>query len=234
MNSNDILKVCGSITKKESLIKLKDNILPHTVIAEANQPYSNYYGRVPRKAKPNSLFLFTARYYSLEEALRFNQNVDICTENKVDVASAIMQFSGDCSPAIRIRNFPDYENLATLQKCYADLGMKFSRKQNLEPETMVTVNKCFVLRKVEEGIFWDEKEKDEGYILISKYLKYEEFEELMRAVFNNSKCRIFDGAMGGLIIDGKALDIVRVYSEHLDLELLKCVQQEITKQIEKI
>jgi len=233
MNSKDIIKVCGSITKKESLVKLKENILPHTVVAEANLPYSNYYGRIPRKAKPNSLFLFTERFYSLEEALRFNQNVDFCTKNEVDVASAIMQFNNDCSPAIRIKNFPDYENLENLQNCYAKQGMKFSRRQSLESETMVTVNKCFELKKAEEGIFFDEKEKDEGYILVSKYLKFEQFEQLMRAVFNNSKCRIFDEAQGGLIIDGKAFDIIRVYSEHLDIELLKCVQKEIAKQIEQ-
>jgi len=234
MSSNDIIKVCGSITKKESLVKLNDNILPHTVVAEANLPYSNYYGRIPRKAKPNSLFLFTDRYYSLEEVLRFNQHVDFCAKNEVDVASAIMQFSGECSPAIRIKNFPDYQHLGILQKCYSEQGVKFSRKQSLDPEMMVTVNKCFVLKQVADGVFWDEKEKDEGYILISKYLKYEQFEELMRAVFNNSECRIFDAAMGGLIIDGKAVDIIRVYSEHLDLDLLKCVQQEVAKQIRNI
>lgn len=234
MNSNNTIKVCGSITKIESLFRLKENILTNTFVAEANLPYSNYYGSMPGKSKPNSIFMFTERYYSLEEALRFTQNIEFCAHNEVNVASAIMQFSHKCHPAIRIRNFPDYKRLGKLQQCYIDQGVKFARKVNLEPETLVTVNKCFELKEVEKNIFWDQVEKNEGYIVISRYLDRKQFKELMEAVRNNGNCHIFDSAMGGLIIEGKAINIIRIYSGNLDLELLQCVQKEVARQIKLI
>lgn len=234
MKTKNILKICGSITKTESLARIKENILEHTFVAEANLPYSNYYGRIPGKKKPNSLFFFTEKYYSLEEALRFTQSIEFCAENEINVASAIMQFSNNCHPAIRIRNFPDYKNLDKLQQCYIEQGIKFARKVNIESETLVTVNKCFEIKKVDDEIFLDQDEKNEGYIKISKYLIYNQFKQLIEAVRNNGNCRTFDAALGGLIIEGEAINIIRIYSGKIDIDLLKCVKSEVDKQIKLI
>lgn len=229
MESNKILKVCGSITKKESLALITSNILEHTVVAEANMPYSNYYGRIPDKPQPNSLFLFTEGVYTLEEALRLTQNIDICAKNKVNTASAVFLLHGYHVPAIRIRNFPDYQHLKMLQECYVDLGVKFARKVQLEKEPVVTVSKCFFLEDTGEGIFLDKQEKHEGYIILPKRPELPEFEELMNKVKNNSDCLFFDAAIGGLIIEGHVHDIMRVYSEKIDLEMLQCIQSETLK-----
>jgi hypothetical protein len=232
MKSERTLKVCGSITKKESLARIKNITLEHTYVAEANLPYANYYGRVPETLQPNSLFLFTDRCYTLEEALRFTQNIDICERNKVNTASAQIQFKTHRYPAIRIRNFPDYEHLKMLQECFLKLGMKFARKISMEPEAVVTVNKCFTLEKKEEGIYFDKELPNEGYITVDKRLDYESFDRLMHDVWNNGNCKIFDGAMGGFLIDNHVTDMIRVYSEHIDVKLLKCIKKEVDKQIQ--
>ena len=229
MESEKTLKVCGSITKRESLALITSNILEHTVVAEADMPYSNYYGGVPDKPQPNSLFLFTERFYTLEEALRLTQNIDICAKNKVNTASAVFLLQGHHVPAIRIRNFPDYQHLKMLQECYIKLGVKFARKVQLEKEPIVTVSKCFFLENKGEGIFFDKQEKHEGYIILPKRPNLPEFEELMEKVRNNSDCLFFDAAIGGLIIDGHVQEMMRVYSEHLDLKMLKCIKHEVLK-----
>jgi hypothetical protein len=231
MESEKTLKVCGSITKKESLALITSNILKNNVIAEADMPYSNYYGRIPDKPQPNSLFLFTEEFYTLEETLRLTQNIDICAKNKVNTASASFFLQGHHVPAIRIRNFPDYQHLKMLQECYIKLGVKFERKVQLEKEAVVTVSKCFFLEDKGNGIFYDKLEKHEGYIILPKRPNLPEFEGLMNKVKNNSDCLFFDAAIGGLIIDGYVHDMMRVYSEHLDLEMLNCIKSEVFKWI---
>jgi len=227
MKTNKTLRVCGSVTKKESLARITSNTLAHTVVAEADQPYSNYYGRIPDKPQPNSLFFFTVQNYTLEEALRLTQNIDICAKNKVNVASAGFLFQTQRSPAIRIRNFPDYQHLKNLQQCYMDQGVQFLKKIPLENEAVVTVSKCFCLEDAGEGIFLDKTEKNEGYILVPKRLDLESFETLINNVWNNSDCLFFDAAMGGLIIDGRVEEMVRIYSGKLGLNLLKCIKKEL-------
>ena len=225
------LKVCGSITKKESLAIITSNILEHTIVVEADQPYSNYYGRIPDKPQPNSLFLFTERYFTLEETLRFTQNIDICAENKVNVASAFLQFRHDRVPAIRIKNFPDYQRIKMLQECYVRLGVDFARKVAFEKEAILTVTKYFSLKRIDEGLYLDNNDNNEGYITVPKRLEFPEFLELMGNVRNNSNCMFFDAAMGGLIVDGRVKEMLRIYSGHLDLDLMKCIKQEISKWI---
>jgi hypothetical protein len=227
MKTGKKIRVCGSITKKESLVKIAVNVMEHTLVAEADQPYSNYYGRTPDKPEPNSLFLFTERDYTLEEALRYTQNIDICSKNKVNAASAVFQFHNQRFPAIRIRKFPDYQHLKMLQQCYLDQGVQFARKIPLERTAVVTVNKCFALKNLGNDIFLDLTEKNEGYILLPKRFDLESFEQLMNKVWNNSDCLFFDAAMGGLIIKGKVEEMVRVYSDKLDIHLLECVKNEL-------
>jgi hypothetical protein len=231
METKNFLNVCGSVTKSESLLWLKNNIMEHTYVAEANMPYASYYGRVPETPEPNSLFLFTERYYTLEESLRFTQNIDLCSKNKVNVASAVVCIHNKRYPAIRLRNFPDYEHLKMLQKCFLELGLKFARKVPHANEALVTVNKCFVLEMPEEGIYLDKTERNEGYIAIPKSLDQDDFNSLLKNVWNNSECEFFDAAQGGLIINGSVTDIIRVYTEHLKINLLKCIRKEVLKQL---
>lgn len=229
MKTGNIIKVCGSVTKKESLVYLTGNILDHTTVAEADQPYSNYYGHIPKRPQPNSLFLFTEIEYTLEEALRFTQNIDICAEKKVNAASATIYSSLQRLPAIRIRNFPDYQHLGRLQECYQAQGVLFVKRNVPEAEPLIKVNKCFALELSEEGYFLDAEEPNEGYISLPYYPELQEFEDLLRNIRNNSSCPLFDAAYGGLIINGKVVDMMRVYSGHLNLDLLKCIKYEALK-----
>ena len=187
METNNLVHLCGSITKKESLMWLKTNILEHTNVAEANMPYAGYYGWMPEKPKPNSLFLLTERYYTLEESLRFTQNIDICAKNLVNAASAVLQFHNQSYSAIRIRNFPDYDHLKMLQQCFQKLGVCFLKKSIFETEAMVTVNKCFLLEQPDEGIYLDKSNRNEGYITIPVYLGQNDVESLINKVKNNGK-----------------------------------------------
>ncbi len=233
MESNNFIRVCGSIVKMESLAALKSNILENTCVAEANLPYANYYGSVPLKGNPNSLFLFTKQYYTLEEVLRFSQKITSCVMEKVNVASSVLKFQNSQTTAIRIKNLPDYQHLAHIQECFANQGVEFAKRTPIEKEALVKTNKCFILEEIDEEIFMDVVEENKGYILIEKLLTQEEFFALVKEIRNNSECRLFDAAKGGIIVDSEVKEIIRIYSEHLDITELKYIQTKI-RQILKL
>jgi hypothetical protein len=230
METNKTFTFCGSIIKKESLIPINSHILEHTWVAEANFPYANYYGHVPVKPKPNSLFLFTDWFYSLEEVLWMANGFDACyAGDDLNVASAVVEFQNKQYPAIRVKNFPDYEQLKNLQECLLQQGIIFSKKTPLVIETKATINKCFKVREVEEGIYIDVKEDHKGYIVSKSKINRKNFEELFLKIRNNSVCPFYDAVPGGFIIGSRSVDIIRVFSEKLDIELLKCIRKEISK-----
>jgi hypothetical protein len=231
MKKNRTIRVCGSIIKKESLVPLRVNHMENTVVAEANLPYSNYYGNVPQNPKPNSLFLFTACFYTLEEVLRFAQKTDSCLMQNINLATAVINFKNNRYPAIRIKNFPDYEHLPEIQKCLMEQGVEFARKVQLEKEAEMRINKCFVLEKIEKGLYMDKVEKDKGYVLVNKLLTMDEFEELIILVRNNSFCHLFDAVKCSVIIHSEVRELIRIYAENLNVSLLKCISEEVQRLI---
>jgi len=225
MKNDKQIKVCGSITKYESLLTVKYNILKHTCVAEANSPYPNYYGRTPEEAHPNSIFLFTSIHYSLEDVLRFAQNIDECYMEKVNIASAHLTIGNHKYDAIRIKHFPDYEHLHMLQSCCINEGVEFARKVAIKDKALVRVNKCFSLEKKGDGIYFDLTEDHKGYITIPSPVSDDDLEAILLKLRNNTNCKIFDAEPGALIIDSKAKDIIRIYAENLDVGMLTCIQE---------
>ena len=117
MKATNLISVCGSITKKESLLPVTYNILKNSCVVEANMPYSGYYGLTPGQATPNSLFLFTEHHYSLEEVLRFSQNIESCYLKNVKIASASVGFGGSTLCAIRVKYFSEYTHIHLILIC---------------------------------------------------------------------------------------------------------------------
>lgn len=224
MNRNRIIRVYGSITKKESVVAIKSGILENTFVAEANMPYSGYYGNVPGETKPNSLFLFTECCYSLEEILRFSQKSDTCLMKKINLATGMLCFENHHYPVIRVKNFPDYDHLSELQKCFIRQGVNFGRKVQMEKEATIRINKCFELEEAGEGIYFDLVEKDKGYVMVNRLLSQEEFDDLILKIRNNSACHLFDAVKCGIIMDSEVKEMIRIFAERLDVKQLDCIK----------
>ena len=231
MKTNNLIKVCGSISKKESIDSVTYNILKNTCVAEANFPYSGYYGTGPEQSDPNSLFLFTTHYYSLEEVLRFAQNIDSCYMEKVNVATAFLDFVHHKYSAIRVKYFPDYEHIHLLQSCYLKEGVEFVKKAHLSDFAFVRINKCFVLEEIGDGIYIDNKEEHKGYIVIPKQISNNKFSDILIDIRNNTDCKLFDAALGAMIINSHAKDMVRIYSDKINYEFLECIKKRFAKSI---
>jgi len=235
MKTKENIDVCGAIIKVESLVTLTTNIADHTVVAEANKPYSNYYGTAPfnMPVKPNSLFLFTVPYYSLEEVLRFAQLIDLCCTQNLNIAVSVLDLGSEHYPAIRIKNFPDYAMLSKLQECFREQGVQFAEKVHVRNSAVIRTNKCFSFDAIAENIYLDHEQKKTGYVALSKLMNYENFKAVLANIRNNTDCPLFDAARGAIIREGKVIDIVRIFSENIGIELLECIQKKFEENLLK-
>lgn len=229
MKTNGLLHVCGSIRKKESIASVNYNVLSNSCVAEANLPYSGYYGKLPEHADPNSLFLYTTHFYSLVEVLRLSQKVKSCLGQNVHFASANLNFRHVEHAAIRVKNFPNYEDIGLLQQCCINAGVQFSKKVDLSEIAQIEVNKCFSLEESELGIYLDKNEAHKGYISILDQIDQSDFEKILLNIRNNTDCKLFDAALGAIIINSEIKEIVRIYAENIDLEMLKCIKGKFEK-----
>ena len=118
-----------------------------------------------------------------------------------------------------------------LQSCCIKEGVKFTKKVQISDSALVKINKCFVLEEIEEGIYIDKKEDHKGYITIPHQVSDKKFSDILIKIKNNDDCELFDAVMGAIIIDSKANDLVRIYSESLNLRLLKCIKKRFMKSL---
>lgn len=226
METLTLIQANGAIIKTESIAPVTENIMPHTVVAEADKPYSNYYGVAPfnMPTKPNSLFLFTLHYYSLEEVLRFAKLIELSCMKNLNIAVSVLQFKSNHYPAIRIKNFPDYKMIHNLQECFVKQGVEFAPKAHLKDSAVIRTNKCFKLEEIDKNLYIDHLQKNTAYIALPKLITEENFMKVIAKVRNNTSCPLFDSARGSIILESDITDVIRIYSGHLDLEMLKCIQ----------
>ncbi len=219
----------GSITKKEILVAIKNHILENTCVSEANSPYANYYGQLPRKAKPNSIFLFTNRFYFLEEILSCAQGAEKCLMESINIASAHILFKNRQLPAVRIKNFADYSQIAALQNCLLAKGITFLPKLYIEGEVETRVNKIFAIEEVDHGIYMDMDEDNKGYFFHEHKMPPEKFMQITTKMKNNAVGKLFDMVQGEILRDGNVMEMVRVFAEGLEVSFLQTMKQEFNK-----
>lgn len=224
-----LFQVCGSISKTEVLSQIQTNIMHDTCVAEASEPYAGYYGGLPENAKPNSLFLFTQKFYFLEDILSLKPSLPNCKTEKLNLATAIVTINHKQFPAIRLKFFPNYNQLGQLQECFTRQGIIFSPPLHLQGRYFTQIHKLFELEETEHGIYFDRVEENKGYFTVSRKIMPEELEEINRHIKNNSSCRLFDAAPGSVIVNGKITEIVRVFAEGVDDAMLKCIQKHYEK-----
>ena len=227
MKTDQIIRVSGAIIKEESIVPVTVNIAPHTVVAEANKPYSDYYGVAPfnMPVKPNSIFLFTAEYYTLEEVLRFARLIDLCCTQQLNLAASVLNFGTEHFPAMRVKSFPDYKMIGKLQECLTEKGVVFARKVPLSEKAIIRTNKCFALELVDKNLYLDHNQHKTGYVALKNLISHEKYTEVINNIRNNTNCPLFNSARGAILFGDEITDIIRVYSEHIGIDMLKLIQQ---------
>jgi len=225
MKTNRLIKTCGSITKMESLIPVDYHILQNTYVVETDDPYPGYYGKIPKQSKPNSLYLITNRFYRLDEVLRLIKNMDNFDKDKISFASAILDFKYHIYYAIRIKYFPDYEQIYKLQSYFLNAGVGFINKRHVSNSTEIQVFKCIEIIEIEDGFYLDNNESTHGYFRIPYEISFNEFTDIIYDIKNNISSGTFDAAIGSLLMNSDLVDVVRIYSDNLNIDLLKSISE---------
>ena len=179
--------------------------------------------------KPNSLFLLTSHYHSLEEVLRFAKLINLSCMESLNIAFSVLQFKSNHYPAIRIKNFPDYKMISKLQECFVEQGVEFAKKANIKGKAIIRTNKCFSLEEVGDHLYVDHMQKNTAYIALPHLISEEKYTNVLVEIRNNTSCPLFDAARGSVILNSEITDIIRIYSGHIDIEMLKCIQEKFEK-----
>ena len=172
------------------------------------------------------MYIALSKHHSLEEILRATQKIEVDFEGKFDAGKGFLNIVNDLFYVLRLRHFGDYDMVVKIQEAYADQGIDLytsSKKQGIH-EAKIRIVKFLKLEEVGEGTYLDCKEAFHGYVVIPRFLDWEEFYDVTMQVRYNWTGSEFDAASGSFFLDGKLQEFVRIYSHKLNPEYLSDIR----------
>ncbi len=235
MTKNTQIKY-GSLIKEEAFELIEGTVLPNTFVLESKNPFPGfyeYYDNLRTEITPHYIYLVTDKEYDLETFTRVTQKIMHDTNKKYHAALGTITIFNTVHYIIRVRHIELYTDIKELQAYYASAGINFKDKPSkFKPQKGITrLNKFFSLDKIEDDFCLDSVEANHGYFRIPKKLSWTEFEQLTVQVKYNMDMLHFDASIGFIYDEFKAIDMIRVYAENLNIEMLKKIK---TKYLERI
>jgi len=235
MNAAEKIERYGHLNKYEKLTTVTSQKIPGTLVLEAPEPfpgYLEYYSERPHFSTPLYIYFIIQGKSSLEEVVRATQAARSLFKGRFEAAYAEIKFLHDSYDAIRVRNLDNFSQVPVLQEVYSQVGIKFEKQlKEINDTALITIKKLFHLNVVQEGIYLDEGELDQGYFVLPHHFKWNEFRELVKRVNYNWITAKSDFALALFYTSDRIEDVVRVYNPKLTPEFLLEAHQQFMNRI---
>jgi hypothetical protein len=217
----------GCLEKEEILSCLDDEMfLPNACLLESEYPFRGYYERFTYQSKPLYFYMVLDGQYSLEKIWRIILKVRKTYTHNFDAVPGFLEIFGAKYQIIRVRNIDSFNEMAILQRLFAEEGLVFHKKmRKMEGETgIVRLEKSFFLEPIGDLMYMDVFEPHHGYFIIPNHFSWNQFKQLTAEVQFDINLLYFDAANAFFYENHGIIDMVRIYREGLDKEKLFAIR----------
>ena len=217
----------GTLEKLEEFTTLTQNIIPGSLVFESLSPFLGYYNENPNDYNPLYVYLVVNRTYAVFDVVRAFDKVREELDFDFDAAKAFVKFNDRFYNAIRIRHLQGYDRIRDIQEGFVKhgIGMLMISDNQKKVTAHVDLKKVFCLTKMTDEIFLDACENNHAYFEIPRQISFDEFVDLTRKVRNNWMESKFDAALGYYLTEQRIIEIIRIYSDKLDMKYLEGIRK---------
>jgi len=236
MKSKKTIERFGGLTKVEPLACIDDNILmPDSCVLESVAPFSGYYCDVLSSPKPQYLYLILEEAYTFETITRTTLKVREMFDHPIDVVTGRITLLNQTVQMLRVRNLNKYEDIRSIQQHYHDLGIQFKRKTKkfTDASGIIQLEKFFYLGPLGDGLFVDQSQPHHGYFIIPRLIEWKSFKELTKTVKYEKNLLFFDAATAYFYEGAKINDMILIYRENLNIDILRAIRNRYLKLLAK-
>ncbi|MDD2564772.1 MAG: hypothetical protein PHU27_11210 [Salinivirgaceae bacterium] len=226
----------GSLRKYEKIDTIEDtSIIPGTLVFEAPNPFPGYYHKNPSLPKPLYVYFALENHLSQEQLMLVIKKIRSYIEFDFSAAKAKISFFNEQYTTIRIRELNNYSQVRILQEAFAREGlvMKYRNKNFKDVEVIITMKKFFQFLPINEEMMFDRTEGDQGYFKIPYHLDWQTFSDITNQVSHNVSILEFDAAMGMYFENYNVIDVIRIFSPRITMEMLQDIKNEYLTSIKR-
>ncbi|MCB0824062.1 MAG: hypothetical protein KDC09_15300 [Bacteroidales bacterium] len=232
------IETFGTIMKKEILASLEEEFCAGALVLESKFPFPGYYhDTIPDKKvlNPGSIFLVTKIQHQEEDIMRTNHEVKKIFKKKFDATVGQVVVFNETRPCIRVKFLDDYNFVPELVELYKQSGIQFLKFRKVKPYyNLIKIRKYFVLETTEPGIYCDANEKQMCYLQIPGNFTWNQFEKTTLDLKRNLDNDQFDAAMGTIYRQNCLVDMVRIYTEKINMDELRMLQKKYVEAVKKL
>ena len=228
-----LIETIGGLAKEEILKTVEHNIVLNTFVLESEEPYPGYHGvNLPTGTSPEAIFLMIRDKFSTEKVMRISQNVKKKNKLDFDAAPGKICIYNETYNCIRIRNIDNYEIISVIQEGYIKEGIVFMKKKKMKESGLIQLKKIFTLKPLDNDYYRDLDDERMYYIVLPKQVSWETFKTMTKNIKNNWENKTFDAALAA-IYTKEVIDLVRIYSKDINLNMLNQIRLKYLKEFEK-
>ncbi|MCK9291979.1 MAG: hypothetical protein WCR58_08665 [Bacteroidales bacterium] len=209
-----LLTSIGTITKKEKIATVENDIRSNTLVMESLFPFPGYHGTtVPDRTDPRSLFLVTDGDFSDDSIIRAVQKVKNEYPHYFDGTPGTIELFNVTTKVVRIK-YIAYEQVGELIQAFEQKGIKFQRSKKVPSFTsIIKLTKYFQINLNTDGIYNDANWKGMFYLNIPEELRWDDFEKMTISIKHNVEDKNYDAALTTMYSPQGVMDFVRIYDE---------------------
>lgn len=224
----------GVIIKEERVRSLTEKIIPGTLVLENYEPYPGYYGKnIPADVIPRSIFLVLLREYTPIDVARKCQKVLTSKYPSCNASYGQISVNQSNYYCIRLKKLNSFDDIPGIQEKLIELGINFHRTVPIDQMAIITVDKSFLLERLDNHVLMDLTGNHTYYFDIPYALPWNKFKELTRKVKHNIDNHFFDASTGYLWQLEGPREIVRIFDLKANLTRIKEIRELYLKELER-
>lgn len=225
----------GETIKEEKVKSIVHNILPNTLVLENYEPFPGYYSaHIPVDIKPMSVFVILARKYDNIFLDRILKKIRDEGDHQCDGTTAVIDAGRSRYYAIRIKNLDCFTGLIKIQKKFIENGIELHASRNIDRNVLFSVQKTFLLEKLENSVYKNLREESKYYFPLERYLTWKEFKEITLNVKNNISNNLFDAALCYFYTTEGLTDMVRIFDRKDTHERILEIKEHYAKALKRM
>lgn len=225
-------ELIGKIIIQENIDTIHENKIPKTFVINVPDPYKSYYSRFTDIHKPTSIIFVTKNPTSFESILRATKKINEAHQLNLSGAKCEVAMNSRKLNGIRVKGINRYTEIEKIQQYYKDEGFDFAKSEKFENvDSLIRINRFFNVAEIEKDIYQSLDESNVHYLIIPKYISWEEFRTITFEIKNNIVDNNYDIAKGIFYINGGITEMLRVVKPKITIDLLKTIRK---KYLEKL
>jgi hypothetical protein len=241
MENQQRIESLGFVLKKEKIATLASDYKFSELILEDLDPFPGFYDHfhIPmneEEQKPRSVFAVIKNrgLDDMDDFIRTTVRIKKETGLNFDAVMGWLELQNATTGCIRI-NMNDYGMLPQIIDQYSRNGIDFLASRSVKPYiSLISIRKYMILDKMADGIYKDTEMPDTYYLVVNKYMPWEQFERISISIRNNWEHKVYDAAQAGIYCKKGVIELVRIFDRKANIDRLSYLKDKYSIEVSRL